>query len=55
MARRYFSGLGLDLAPPKSVFINDRTGILAVHASAQDLDLIEKAVGGLSAQPASRN
>jgi hypothetical protein len=55
MARRYFSSLGLDLAAPKSVFFNDRTGILAVHASAQDLDMIEKAVGGLSAQPASRN
>src|SRR5262249_50642100 len=49
-ARQYFSSLCLDLSSPKSVFFNDRAGILSVRASAQDLDIIEKAVGGLSTQ-----
>jgi general secretion pathway protein D len=32
------------LDPPKSVFFNDRLGVLFVRATSQDLDTIEKAI-----------
>jgi len=44
----FFSRLGVDLASPnaialgKSVFWSDRTGILLIRATKQDLDLIER-------------
>jgi len=54
--RQLFVNAGVDLTPPKSVFFNDRAGTLLVHASLNDLDIIERAVGALSttaAQPAT--
>jgi beta-lactamase regulating signal transducer with metallopeptidase domain len=45
MARSFFSTLGVDLtAPGKSIFFNDRLGVLFVRATKQDLDTIERAV-----------
>jgi general secretion pathway protein D len=38
----------VDLNPPKSVFFNDRLGLLFVHATMQDLDIIESAIQTLN-------
>ncbi|MGA2281914.1 MAG: hypothetical protein ABSG80_16610, partial [Verrucomicrobiota bacterium] len=43
-AKTFFTTLGLNLDPPKSVFFNDRLGVLFVRATSQDLDTIEKAI-----------
>jgi len=45
-ARQFFTTLGVNLeAPPgKSVFFNDRSGLLLVRATEQDLDTIERAI-----------
>ncbi|MDE3066795.1 MAG: tetratricopeptide repeat protein [Verrucomicrobiota bacterium] len=47
-ARDFFSTLGVDLSPPKSIFFNDRLGLLFVHATMQDLDTIEGAIQALN-------
>ena len=45
-ARAYFTALGVNLDQPagKSVFFNDRAGILVVRATEQDLDMVDKAI-----------
>jgi general secretion pathway protein D len=53
--RTFFTALGVDLAPPKSVFFNDREGSLIVRASLQDLDVIEAAVQVLNIAPPQVN
>jgi tetratricopeptide (TPR) repeat protein len=50
-AKGFFTTLGLNLDPPKSVFFNDRLGVLFVHATSQDLDTIEKAIQVLNMTP----
>jgi tetratricopeptide (TPR) repeat protein len=56
-ARTFFSTLGVNLDPAtpggagKSVFFNDRLGVLFVHATSQDLDTIEKAIQVLNMTP----
>ncbi len=50
-AKQFFTTLGLTLDPPKSVFFNDRLGVLFVHATPQDLDTIEKAIQVLNMTP----
>jgi general secretion pathway protein D len=47
-ARNFFSTLGVDLNPPKSIFFNDRLGELYVRATMQDLDTIENAIQSLN-------
>ncbi len=47
-ARNFFSTLGVDLFPPKSIFFNDRLGLLFVRATMQDLDTIESAIQALN-------
>jgi len=47
-ARTFFSTLGVDLATPKSIFFNDRLGLLFVRATMQDLDTIERAIQALN-------
>ena len=47
VAKQLFTALGLNLDPPKSVFFNDRLGVLFVHATEQDLDTIGKAIQAL--------
>ena len=44
MALEFFSRLGVNIAPPKTVFYNDGLGVLFVYATPDDLDVIEKAV-----------
>ena len=39
--REYISGSGVSLNPPKSLFYNDRLGLLFVKATEPDLDVIE--------------
>ena len=51
LAAQFFSSLGVDLAPPKTVFFNDKLGVLFVYATPQDLDLIERAIQVLNQAP----
>jgi general secretion pathway protein D len=51
MVRAYFTAAGVDLAPPKIVFFNDRLGELLVRATLQDLEIIEQAVELLNQAP----
>jgi type II secretory pathway component GspD/PulD (secretin)/tetratricopeptide (TPR) repeat protein len=56
-ARNYFSALGVDLSPGtgKTVFFNDRQGVLIVRATVQDLDMIEAAIQILNIVPPQIN
>jgi type II secretory pathway component GspD/PulD (secretin)/tetratricopeptide (TPR) repeat protein len=58
-ARAYFEGLGVSLDPVanpgKSVFFNDRQGMLLVRATLQDLDIIEAAIQVLNIVPPQVN
>jgi beta-lactamase regulating signal transducer with metallopeptidase domain/tetratricopeptide (TPR) repeat protein len=47
----FFNSIGVNLAAPKSVFYNERQGTLTVHATDDDLELIEAAINTLN-QPA---
>jgi len=47
----FFNAVGVNLAPPKSVFFNDRQGTLTVRATSDDLDLIEQAIETLNIAP----
>jgi len=48
----YFRTLGVDLTTPgKSIFFNDRLGLLSVRATDQDLDTIERAIQALNQIP----
>ncbi|HTV39773.1 MAG TPA: M56 family metallopeptidase [Candidatus Sulfotelmatobacter sp.] len=51
LAAVFFSRLGVNLDPPKTVFFNDRLGDLFVYATPDDLDVIEKAVEVLNDDP----
>ena len=53
MTRSFFSKLGVDLESPKgkSVFYNDKLGLLFVRATDPDLDLIERAIQALNQVP----
>jgi len=42
---------GVDLTPPKAVFYNDRTGILMVRATVEDLAFVEQMLQMLNAAP----
>ena len=49
-ARNFFTTLGVNMnvPPGKSVFFNDRLGLLFVRATDQDLDTIERAIQALN-------
>jgi len=47
-ARNFFITLGVNLSPPKSIFFNDRLGVLFVRATEEDLETIENAVQTLN-------
>jgi hypothetical protein len=49
-ARAYFTALGVNLLNPvgKAVFFNDKSGILLVRATEQDLDMIDRAIQALN-------
>jgi beta-lactamase regulating signal transducer with metallopeptidase domain len=45
---QFLSNAGVKLSPPKSAFYNDRAGTLLVHASLNELDAVESALGTTS-------
>jgi tetratricopeptide (TPR) repeat protein len=51
--RNFFATLGVNLAAPpgKSIFFNDRLGLLFVKATESDLDTIERAIQALDQVP----
>jgi len=53
LARAFFTALGVNLVNPvgKSVFFNDRLGVLFVKATETDLDTIERAIQVLNQVP----
>ncbi len=51
MVQAYFAAVGVNLAPPKTVFFNDRLGELLVRATLQDLDIIQQAIEMLNQTP----
>jgi len=51
LAREFFSAAGVDLAAPKSVIFNQRSGLLLVRATLQDLDLIDQAIQVMNTAP----
>ncbi|HKS36572.1 MAG TPA: hypothetical protein VJW76_05245, partial [Verrucomicrobiae bacterium] len=51
MVRRFFEGAGVNPNPPNMVFFKDRTGILMVRATAEELDLVQKAIAALNIAP----
>jgi general secretion pathway protein D len=53
--KQFFSSLGVDLSPPKTLFFNDRQGTLIVRATLQDLDIIEQAIEVLNIAPPQVN
>jgi general secretion pathway protein D len=56
-ARLFFFNLGVNLDPAlgKSVFFNDRKGILLVRATMEELDLIEQVIRVLNVSPPQVN
>ena len=53
--REFFIALGVDLAPPKNLFFNDRQGTLMVRATMEELDTIEQAIQVLNIAPPQVN
>jgi type II secretory pathway component GspD/PulD (secretin)/tetratricopeptide (TPR) repeat protein len=51
LVRAYFIAAGVDLAPPKNVFFNDRLGVLLVRATTADLEIIQQAIEMLNQTP----
>jgi type II secretory pathway component GspD/PulD (secretin)/tetratricopeptide (TPR) repeat protein len=51
MVAAYFAAAGVNLAPPKTVFFNDRLGELLVRATLADLDIIQRAIEMLNQTP----
>jgi tetratricopeptide (TPR) repeat protein len=52
IVKRYFTTAGVDFeVPGKSLFFNDRTGMLMVRATLQELDIIDQAVQVLNIAP----
>ena len=49
--RQFLSNVGVDMTPPKSIYYNETRGILFLHATGQDLDVVEKAVQVLTYTP----
>jgi beta-lactamase regulating signal transducer with metallopeptidase domain len=49
--KQLLSNVGVELSPPKSIFFNDRLGVLFVRATEQDLDTVEKAIQVLNYTP----
>jgi general secretion pathway protein D len=52
LVRSYFTACGVILTDPgKTVFFNDRTGLLYVRATEQDLEIIQQAIETLNQTP----
>ena len=53
MVREYFISAGASLDPPKTVFFNDRKGILMVRATEDDINVIRSAIDEMLNTPAT--
>jgi beta-lactamase regulating signal transducer with metallopeptidase domain len=52
LLRNYFSNVGINLNEPgKSIFFNNRTGLLLVRATANDLEIVGKTIEALAQMP----
>ena len=51
IVQQFFQAAGVNLVAPKSVFFNERSGMLMVRATMQDLDIVEQAVQMLNMSP----
>jgi general secretion pathway protein D len=51
----YFASIGVDLKPPKTLFVKERQGMLLVRATLQDLDIIERNIAVLNTAPPQVN
>jgi len=49
--RAFFTAAGVNVLPPNTLFFNDRTGVLLVRATSQELDTVQKAVETLNIAP----
>ncbi|HYT58983.1 MAG TPA: hypothetical protein VEL06_02365, partial [Haliangiales bacterium] len=49
--RAFFTAAGVNVLPPNMIFFNDRTGMLMVRATSQELDIIQKAIETLNVAP----
>jgi len=49
--RLFFTAAGINVLPPNSLFFNDRTGVLLVRATSQELDIVQKAIETLNVAP----
>jgi type II secretory pathway component GspD/PulD (secretin) len=47
----FLKAAGADLASPKSIFFNERLGLLMVRATRKDLDIIEQVIQVLNSSP----
>ncbi|HEY5909543.1 MAG TPA: M56 family metallopeptidase [Verrucomicrobiae bacterium] len=55
LLRNFLASISVDLAPPKSIFWNDREGTVLIRATLQDLDTIETAIQVLTGAPPQLN
>ncbi|HKS38665.1 MAG TPA: hypothetical protein VJW76_15840 [Verrucomicrobiae bacterium] len=51
MVRLFFTAAGINVLPPNMIFFNDRTGVLMVRATSQELDIVQKAIETLNVAP----
>ena len=49
--RQFFTAAGINVLPPNIIFFNDRTGVLMVRATSQELDIVQKAIETLNVAP----
>lgn len=46
--REFISSAGVDVSAPNALFFNDRTGVLMVRGTTQDLSMVEKAISTIT-------
>jgi len=51
LVRAFFTAAGVQTLPPNQFYFNDRTGVLMVRATSQELDIIQKAIEVLNVSP----
>ena len=51
IVRAFFTAAGVNILPPNMLFFNDRTGMLMVRATSQELDIVQKAIETLNVAP----
>lgn len=49
--RTFFAAAGVVLTPPNAVFFNDRSGMLMVRATIEEIEIVEQAIEVLNAAP----